>query len=174
VRQKYATYNNIPVVYCMALKGTAVGFCLHPALTPTSASTYRKFTAEYYRRLREFIIFCRNCWKWPPSVFIHTLQLIISVIYINSMMFVFRSESYIHYYILNSFYGARDCLAGNTHSSGSRYILWRAMPLKTPFGLVILLLQSSNTRNYNHTIIFLCCVISTQLTNTYTAVAKVT
>jgi hypothetical protein len=48
------------------------------------------------------------------------------------------------------------------------------MPLKTPFGLVMPILQSSITRNYNHTIIFLRCVISTQLTTTYAFVTTIT
>lgn len=37
-------------------------------------------------------------------------------------MFVLRSGSYTHYCILNSFSGAKGCLVGNTHSSGSRCI----------------------------------------------------
>jgi hypothetical protein len=44
------------------------------------------------------------------------------------------------------------------------YILWRVMPLKTPFRLLIPLLQSSPTRNYFTHNYLLHCVTFTQLT----------
>jgi hypothetical protein len=47
-------------------------------------------------------------------------------------------------------------------------------PPKTPFGLVILLLQSSITRNYNHTQLFITRLRVYTIIITYTLVTKVT
>jgi hypothetical protein len=53
-------------------------------------------------------------------------------------------------------------------------VLWRAMPLKTPFGLVIpFITNSSHVTTIIHNY-FLCCVTSAQLTNTHAFVTKVT
>jgi hypothetical protein len=53
-------------------------------------------------------------------------------------------------------------------------ILWRAVPLRTPFGLVILFITNSlhvTTIIHNY---FLCRVTSAQLTNTHASVTEVT
>jgi hypothetical protein len=50
----------------------------------------------------------------------------------------------------------------------------RVTSLKTPFGLVIPLLQSSTIRNYNHSQLFPTLCYSAQLTNTYLFVTTIT
>jgi hypothetical protein len=59
-------------------------------------------------------------------------------------------------------------------SISSDHQLYRVTPLKTPFGLLIPLLQSSPTRNYIHSNYFLRYYTCTQLTITYTFVTKIT